>query len=278
MQGFSEEEIMRYARHIILKDVGGPGQRKLKDASVFVIGAGGLGSPVLLYLAAAGVGRIGIVDNDVVDLTNLQRQIAHGTPDVGRPKVASAAETIERINPHVEVQTHETLLTKDNAFDLIDGYDIVVDGVDNFPARYLVNDACVMKKKTLVEAGMLQFMGLLLTIKGGETACYRCVFEEPPPPGTVPSCQEAGVLGAVAGVMGTLQATEVLKLITGAGEPMTNRMLQFDALAMTFYEVKVNKRRDCPVCGDNPAITELIEYERVCRTLAGGSQAGERCT
>lgn len=278
MQGFSEEEIIRYARHIILQEVGGPGQRKIKDASALVVGAGGIGSPVLLYLAAAGVGRIGIIDNDVVDLTNLQRQIVHGTPDLDRPKTESAAEAIARINPHVAVEKHQATLTKDNALDLVGDYDIIVDGCDNFPTRYLVNDACVMKKKPLVEAGMLQFTGLLMTIQGGETACYRCVFEEPPPPGTVPSCAEAGVLGAVAGVIGTLQATEVLKLITGAGEPLTNRMLQFDALALAFYEVKVTRRVECPVCGESPTITELIEYERICRTPQGGPQAGGRRT
>lgn len=278
MKDFTEEEVVRYARHIILQQVGGPGQRKLRDASVLVVGAGGLGSPVLVYLAAAGVGRIGIVDNDVVDLTNLQRQIVHSTPDLGRPKVASAAETIERLNPHVKVDQHETLLSKDNALDLVDGYDVIVDGCDNFPTRYLVNDACVMKRKLLVEAGMLQFMGLLMTIKGGETACYRCVFEEPPPPGTVPSCAEAGVLGAVPGVIGSLQATEVLKLITGIGEPLFNRMLQFDALGLAFYEVKVSRRDDCPVCGKTPTITELVEYERVCRTPGRGTEAGDRCT
>ncbi len=278
MQGFSEEEIVRYARHIILQQIGGAGQRKLKDASVLVVGAGGLGSPVLVYLAAAGVGRIGVIDNDVVDLTNLQRQIVHGTPDLDRPKTRSAAETIGRLNPHVQVDEHELLLSKDNALDLIDDYDVIVDGCDNFPTRYLVNDACVMKKKLLVEAGMLQFMGLLMTIDGGRTACYRCVFEEPPPPGTVPSCAEAGVLGAVPGVIGSLQATEVLKLITGVGEPLFDRMLQFDALALAFYEVKVSRRSDCPVCGDNPRITELIEYERVCRTPQGGPEAGGRCT
>lgn len=278
MQGFSEEEIVRYARHIILQQVGGSGQRRLSEASVFVVGAGGLGSPVLMYLAAAGVGRLGVVDSDTVDLTNLQRQIVHGTPDLGRGKVVSAAEAIERLNPHVAVDQHEGMLSKDNVLGLIDDYDIVVDGCDNFPTRYLVNDACVMRRKPLVEAGILQFMGLIMTIKGGETACYRCVFEEPPPPGTVPSCQEAGVLGAVAGVIGTLQATEVLKLITGIGETLTNRMLQFDALGMSFYEVKVARRNDCPVCGASPTITELVEYERVCRTPDGETAPGTRCT
>jgi adenylyltransferase/sulfurtransferase len=225
---------------------------------------------VLLYLAAAGVGRIGVVDNDVVDLTNLQRQVVHGTPDIGRPKVDVAAESVNRINPHVQVSRYHTLLSKDNVLELIEPYDIVVDGCDNFPTRYLVNDACVMRGKKLVEAGILQFTGLLMTVLGQETACYRCVFPEPPAPGTVPSCQQAGVLGAVPGVLGSLQASEVLKLVTGVGSPLTNRLLQFDALAPAFYEVKVDRRADCPVCGKNPTITELVEYEDPRRRPAGG--------
>ncbi len=229
MFDLTEEEIQRYSRHIILPEVGGAGQQKLKQASVLVVGAGGLGSPVLLYLAAAGVGRIGIIEDDVVDVTNLQRQILHTTPDVGQPKVKSASETMKQINPLVEIDVYHERLTKENIFPLLEKYDVVVDGVDNFPTRYLINDACVMKGKTLIEGGILRFMGLIMSIRGGETACYRCVYEEPPPPGTVPSCAEAGILGAVAGVMGTLQATEVLKILTGVGKPLYNRMLQFDA-------------------------------------------------
>lgn len=266
MFNLSDEEILRYSRHIILTEVGGAGQQKLKDASVLVVGAGGLGSPVLLYLTAAGIGRIGVIEDDVVDVTNLQRQIIHCTPDVDKPKVKSAEETMKQINPHVEVDVYHERLTKDNIFSIIDKYDIIVDGVDNFPTRYLINDACVIRKKTLVEGGILRFMGLIMSISGGETACYRCVFEEPPPPGTVPTCAEAGVLGAVAGVVGTLQATEVLKIITGVGTPLFNRLLQFDAEELRFHEVKAQRNPKCPVCGDQPTITELIEYTYACET------------
>jgi adenylyltransferase/sulfurtransferase len=262
----SEEEIERYSRHIILPELGGTGQQKLKDAKVLVVGAGGLGSPVLLYLAAAGVGTIGVIEDDVVDLTNLQRQVLHSTADVGKPKVISAGETMAQINPHVEVDVYHQRLTKENIFDVIGKYDVVVDGVDNFPTRYLINDACVMTGKTLVEGGILRFMGLIMSIHGGETACYRCVFEEPPPPGTVPSCAEAGVLGAVAGVIGTMQATEVLKIITGVGRPLYNRLLQFDAEELRFHEVKARRNPKCPVCGENPTITELVEYAYACET------------
>ena len=268
MFNLSDEEIERYSRHIILSEVGGAGQQKLKEASVLVVGAGGLGSPVLLYLAAAGVGRIGVIEDDVVDVTNLQRQVLHSTSDVGRPKVVSASETMQQINPHVEVDVYQQRLTKDNVLDLVDKYDVIVDGVDNFPTRYLLNDACVMKKKILIEGGILRFMGLIMSIHGGETACYRCVFEEPPPPGTVPSCAEAGVLGAVAGVVGTIQATEVLKILTGIGEPLYNRLLQFDAEEMRFHEVKAKRNPKCPVCGENPTITELVEYGYACETQA----------
>jgi len=267
----SEEEILRYSRHIILSEVGGAGQQKLKNARVLVVGAGGLGSPVLLYLAAAGIGRIGVIEDDVVDVTNLQRQIIHTTADVTKPKVVSASETMKSINPHVEVDVYHERLTKDNIFSLLENYDIVVDGVDNFPTRYLINDACVMKKKVLIEGGILRFMGLIMSIKGGETACYRCVFEEPPPPGTVPSCAEAGILGAVAGVVGTLQATEVLKIVTGVGEPLYNRLVQFDAEELRFHEVKARRNPKCPVCGENPTITELIEYDYTCQIQAPGS-------
>lgn len=268
MFNLTEEEIERYSRHIILPEVGGAGQQKLKEASVLVVGAGGLGSPVLLYLTAAGIGRIGVIEDDVVDLTNLQRQVVHTTGDVGKPKVTSASETMKQINPHVQVDTYQERLNKDNILALIEKYDIIVDGVDNFPTRYLINDACVMKKKVLIEAGILRFMGLLMSIKGGETACYRCVYQEPPPPGTVPSCAEAGILGAVAGVLGTLQATEVLKIVTGVGEPMYNRLLQFDAEELRFHEVNARRNPKCPVCGENPTITELIEYDHTCEIQA----------
>ncbi len=268
MFNLSEEEIERYSRHIILPEVGGGGQQKLKQSSVLVIGAGGLGSPALLYLTAAGVGRIGVIEDDVVDLTNLQRQVLHATPDVGKAKAKSASETMQRLNPHVEIDIHQHRLTKNNIFDIIESYDVIVDGVDNFPTRYLLNDACVMKNKTLVEGGILRFMGLIMSIRGGDTACYRCVFEEPPPPGTVPSCAEAGVLGAVAGVVGTLQATEVLKILTGIGKPLYNRLLQFDAEELRFHEVKAKRNPGCPVCGKKPSITELVEYDYACETQA----------
>jgi len=260
----TEEEIERYSRHIILKDLGGTGQQKIKDAKVLVVGAGGLGSPAAFYLAAAGVGTLGLVDSDHVDLTNLQRQILHTTEDTGRPKVDSAREKLEAMNPNVEVKTYNQYLNKDNVEAIIADYDIIVDGVDNFPTRYLLNDACVMAGKPLVEAGILQFSGQLTTIMPGEGPCYRCIFAEPPKEGAIPSCQEAGVLGAIAGTIGTLQATEVLKLITGIGRPLVGRMLVYDAKDLSFREVEVKKSDNCDVCGDNPVITELMEYELSC--------------
>ncbi|MTI61791.1 MAG: sulfur carrier protein ThiS [Firmicutes bacterium] len=261
---FSEEEIERYSRHIILQDIGGTGQQKIKEASVLVVGAGGLGSPVSFYLAAAGVGKLGIVDSDVVDRSNLQRQILHTSDDVDRPKVESAEEKLEKINPHVEVVTYNTYLNKDNIEEIIRDYDIIVDGVDNFPTRYLLNDACVMNDKILVEAGILRFEGQVMTIHPGEGPCYRCVFTSPPEEGTIPSCQEAGVLGAIAGTIGTIQATEVLKLITCVGSPLKNNILIYDAKEMDFRKVEIKKNPDCPVCGKNPTITELLEYEISC--------------
>jgi adenylyltransferase/sulfurtransferase len=260
----TEEEIERYSRHIILKDLGGTGQQKIKDAKVLVVGAGGLGSPAAFYLAAAGVGTLGLVDSDHVDLTNLQRQILHTTEDTGRPKVDSAREKLEAMNPNVEVKTYNQYLNKDNVEAIIADYDIIVDGVDNFPTRYLLNDACVMAGKPLVEAGIMQFSGQLTTIMPGEGPCYRCIFAEPPKEGAIPSCQEAGVLGAIAGTIGTLQATEVLKLITGIGRPLVGRMLVYDAKDLSFREVEVKKSDNCDVCGDNPVITELMEYELSC--------------
>ncbi|TDO84323.1 adenylyltransferase/sulfurtransferase [Halanaerobium saccharolyticum] len=260
----TEEEIERYSRHIILKDLGGTGQQKIKDAKVLVVGAGGLGSPAAFYLAAAGVGTLGLVDSDHVDLTNLQRQILHTTEDTGRPKVESAREKLEAMNPNVDVKTYNQYLNKDNVEAIIADYDIIVDGVDNFPTRYLLNDACVMAGKPLVEAGILQFSGQLTTIMPGEGPCYRCIFAEPPKEGAIPSCQEAGVLGAIAGTIGTLQATEVLKLITGIGRPLVGRMLVYDAKDLSFREVEVKKSDNCDVCGDNPVITELMEYELSC--------------
>jgi adenylyltransferase/sulfurtransferase len=260
----TDEEIRRYSRHILLADVGGRGQVKLKDASVLVVGAGGLGSPVALYLAAAGIGRLGLIDGDVVEVSNLQRQILHETPDMGRPKVESAAERLVRLNPHVQVETHRKRLTAANAREIIAAYDVIVGGVDNFPTRYLLNDACVLAKKPLVEAGILRYDGMVMTIKPGEGPCYRCIFPEPPAPGSVPTCSEAGVLGALAGVIGSLQAFEVLKLILGIGEPLVGRLLMFEGLNGRFREVEWERNPKCPACGEQPTITELKEYELVC--------------
>jgi molybdopterin/thiamine biosynthesis adenylyltransferase len=263
-QRLTDEEIQRYSRHILLPEVGGRGQVKLKQASVMVAGAGGLGSPVALYLAAAGVGRLGLVDMDVVDTSNLQRQVIHDTPSVGKLKVHSAAARIHQLNPNVLVEPHATRVDASNVMALVQAYDIVVNGVDNFPARYLLNDACVMAKRPLVEAGMLKYDGMLMTIKPGEGPCYRCLYPHPPTPGSVPSCSEAGVLGALGGVMGSLQAFEVLKLILGIGEPLVGRVLMFEGLTGRFSEISWNRNRQCPVCGDQPTITALQEYRIEC--------------
>lgn len=272
---FSEEEIERYSRHIILPEISGQGQQKIKEASVLVVGAGGLGSPVAYYLAAAGVGRLGIIDSDLVDLSNLQRQILHTTADLDRPKVESAREKLQAINPNIEIITYNQYLNKDNVLEIIESFDLVVDGVDNFPTRYLLNDACVMKNKPLVEAGILRFDGQIMTIKPGEGPCYRCIFTRPPAEGTIPSCQEAGVLGAIAGTIGTLQATEALKIITGVGKPLIGRLLIYDAKELSFREVEIRRNPDCPVCGDNPTITELIEYELSCELHQQTEEAGD---
>ncbi len=258
---FTDEQIHRYSRHIILPEVGGKGQKKLLQARVLVVGAGGLGCPVGYYLAAAGVGTIAMVDNDTVELSNLQRQIAHSTDRLGMNKADSAKQTFEALNPDVTVIPIKERLSKDNILDIIKDYDIVVDGSDNFPTRYLVNDACVLAGKPLVSGAILRFEGQLTTILPGEGHCYRCLFEEPPPPGLVPSCQEAGVIGALPGVIGAMQAMEVIKLIIGMGEPMKNQLLIYNALQCSFRKVKVPRRADCPVCGDNPTITELQDYE-----------------
>ena len=260
----SEEEIERYSRHIILKELGGAGQQKIKDASILVAGTGGLGSPTAFYLAAAGVGKLGLVDSDVVDLSNLQRQILHSTPDVDRPKVDSAVEKLRALNPGVDIKTYHSYLNKENIFDIIADYDVVVDGVDNFPTRYLINDACVLTDTPLVEAGILRFQGQVMTILPGEGPCYRCVFREPPQEGAVPACREAGVLGAVAGTIGTLEATEALKLVTDIGEPLVGRLLIYDALKTSFREVNIEHDQECPLCGEEPEITELQEYELEC--------------
>jgi adenylyltransferase/sulfurtransferase len=258
------DEILRYSRHLIMPEVALEGQKKLKAARVLAIGAGGLGSPLALYLAAAGVGRLGIVDFDVVDFTNLQRQIIHSTANVGRPKLDSAKERIAEINPYVQVDTFETALTSDNALELFKDYDIIVDGTDNFPTRYLVNDACVLLGKPNVYGSIFRFEGQATVFYAKEGPCYRCLYPEPPPPGLVPSCAEGGVLGVLPGVIGVIQAIETVKLILGKGESLIGRLLLFDALKMKFRELKLRKNPDCPICGANPSVRELIDYEQFC--------------
>jgi adenylyltransferase/sulfurtransferase len=258
---FTEDQLQRYSRHIILPEVGGKGQKKILRAKILIIGAGGLGCPVGYYLAAAGVGTLGIIDNDTVELSNLQRQIAHNTQRLGVFKVDSAKATFEALNPDVRVIGIRERMTKDNIMDFMRDYDVVVDGSDNFPTRYLVNDACVLLKKPLVSGAILRFEGQVTTIVPGEGHCYRCLFEEMPPAGLVPSCQEAGVIGAIPGVVGSLQAIEVFKLILGKGDVLKNTLLIYDALKTTFRRVKVPKNPDCPVCGDHPTITELQDYD-----------------
>jgi molybdopterin/thiamine biosynthesis adenylyltransferase/rhodanese-related sulfurtransferase len=260
----SHEEVQRYSRHLIMPEVGLAGQKKLKAASILLIGAGGLGSPLAMYLAAAGIGRLGLVDYDIVDYTNLQRQIIHGTRDVGRPKLESARERILDINPHVQVECYEVPLTSANALEIIEPYDIVIDGTDNFPTRYLTNDACVLLGKPNIYGSIFRFEGQASVFFAEEGPCYRCLFPEPPPPGLVPSCAEGGVLGVLPGTIGAIQATEAIKLIIGRGEPLIGRLLLYDALGMTFDEVYLRKNPDCPVCGPNPTITELIDYEQFC--------------
>ncbi|MBF0338542.1 MAG: molybdopterin-synthase adenylyltransferase MoeB [Nitrospirae bacterium] len=257
---FTEDQILRYSRHIILPEVGGKGQAKIAAAKVFLVGAGGLGSPVGYFLTAAGVGRIAIIDDDHVELSNLQRQIAHSTKTLGMSKVQSAKETFNALNPEVEIVALKQRLTRDNILELIKDYDIVVDGSDNFPTRYLVNDACVMAGKPLVSGAVLRFEGQVTTILPKQGHCYRCLFEEMPPPGLVPSCQEAGVLGVLPGIVGGLQAMEVLKLIIGKGDVLRETLLIIDALKTTFRKVRVPKNPQCPVCSENPTITELQDY------------------
>jgi molybdopterin/thiamine biosynthesis adenylyltransferase/rhodanese-related sulfurtransferase len=260
----TNEEILRYSRHLIMPEVGMEGQLKLKAAKVLCIGAGGLGSPLALYLAAAGVGTLGMVDFDVVDFTNLQRQIIHSTADVGRSKLQSAAEKVRAMNPEVELRTFETRLTSQNALELFRDFDIVVDGTDNFATRYLVNDACVLTGKPNVYGSIFRFEGQVSVFATENGPCYRCVYPEPPPPGLVPSCAEGGVLGVLPGLVGVMQATEAIKLILGVGEPLIGRLLLVDALAMKFRELKLRKDPDCPVCGQHRTITKLIDYEQFC--------------
>jgi molybdopterin/thiamine biosynthesis adenylyltransferase/rhodanese-related sulfurtransferase len=271
----SKEEILRYSRHLIMPEVGMDGQTRLKAAKVLCIGAGGLGSPLALYLAAAGVGTLGVVDFDVVDFTNLQRQIIHTTADVGRPKLDSAAEKIKAINPYVEVRPFETRLTSANALDLFRQFDIVVDGTDNFPTRYLVNDACVLTGKPNVYGSIFRFEGQVSVFATEAGPCYRCLYPEPPPPGLVPSCAEGGVLGILPGLIGVMQATEAIKLILGKGEPLIGRLLLVDALGMKFRELKLRKNPDCPVCGKNRTITELIDYNQFCGIRGEEKPVGE---
>jgi molybdopterin/thiamine biosynthesis adenylyltransferase/rhodanese-related sulfurtransferase len=260
----SNDEILRYSRHLIMPEVGMEGQQKLKAAKVLCIGAGGLGSPLALYLTAAGVGTLGIVDFDVVDYTNLQRQIIHSTADVGRKKLDSAAEKLKAINPYINLRTFDTKLTSANALELFREFDIIADGTDNFPTRYLVNDACVLTGKPNVYGSIFRFEGQASVFATEEGPCYRCLYPEPPPPGLVPSCAEGGVLGILPGLVGVIQATETIKLILGQGDPLIGRLLLVDALGMKFRELKLRKSPDCPVCGTNPTVTQLIDYNEFC--------------
>lgn len=259
---FTNEQLERYSRHIILKEVGVKGQKKLLNASVLIIGAGGLGAPAAMYLAAAGVGHIGIVDADEVDLSNLQRQIIHSTADIGKAKVKSAKESMLAINPDIKVDTYRTFVTSENIMELLKDYDFIIDGTDNFPAKFLINDACVMAKKPFSHAGIIRFQGQLMTYIPGEGPCYRCVFKNPPPKDAVPTCKQAGVIGAMGGVIGSLQAMEAVKYIIGQGDLLTGRLLTYDALKMQFRTVPLPKDCHCAVCGENPTITELIDYEQ----------------
>jgi len=260
----SKEEIQRYSRHLIMPEVGMEGQLKLKRAKVLCIGTGGLGAPLGLYLAAAGVGRIGLVDFDVVDFTNLQRQVLFGTSDVGRPKITAAADRLRNLNPEIRIDAIEARLTSENALDLFADYDIIVDGTDNFPTRYLVNDACVLLGKPNVYGSIFRFEGQITVFGYPDGPCYRCLYPEPPPPGLVPSCAEGGVLGVLPGIVGTIQAAETLKLIIGKGQPLVGRLLLLDALGMKFRELKLRKNPDCPVCGTHRTVTKLIDYAEFC--------------
>ena len=266
------DEVRRYSRHLIIPDVGMTGQKRLKNAKVLCVGAGGLGSPALLYLAAAGVGTLGIVDFDVVDESNLQRQIIHGQSDVGRPKAESARDSIREINPNVTVIVHEERLDSDNAMQIFSGYDLIVDGTDNFATRYLVNDACVLLGKPYVWGSIYRFDGQASVFWAEHGPCYRCLYPEPPPPGMVPSCAEGGVLGVLCGSIGSIQVTEAIKVITGIGEPLVGRLMIYDALEMTYRSVKVRKDPECPVCGKNPTVTELIDYEEFCGVVSEEAQ------
>ena len=260
---FTNEQLERYSRHIILKEIGAKGQKKLLNAKVLIIGAGGLGAPTAMYLAAAGVGTIGIADADEVDLSNLQRQIIHATKDLGKPKVQSAKETMNDLNPDVTVNTYHTFVTSGNIREIIRDYDFIIDGTDNFPAKFLINDACVMEKKPFSHAGIIRFKGQLMTYVPGEGPCYRCVFRDPPPKDAVPTCKQAGVVGAMGGVIGSLQAMEAIKFIVGKGQLLTGHLLTYDALTMEFRKIKLpHHTENCPICGTHPTITQLIDYEQ----------------
>ena len=261
---FTDEQIERYSRHIILPEVGGSGQQKMLDARVLLLGAGGLGSPAAYYLAAAGIGNLGIVDFDQVDLSNLQRQIIHSTERIGMLKTESAKKTIQALNPDVNVTLYNEKMDSNNIMSLIKDYDYVVDGSDNFPTRYLVNDACVMKNKTLIHGSIFRFEGQVTVFKPGDGPCYRCLYPEPPPPGMVPNCQEGGVLGVLAGVIGNLQVVEVLKLILGIGKPLVGKLLIYDALNTEFRSLRLRRDANCPICGEKPTIKELVDYEEFC--------------
>ena len=261
---FTDEQIERYSRHIILPEVGGSGQQKMLEARVLLLGAGGLGSPAAYYLAAAGIGNLGIVDFDRVDLSNLQRQIIHSTERIGMLKTESAKKTIEALNPDVNISLYNERLDSSNIMNLIEGYDYIVDGSDNFPTRYLVNDACIMRNKTLIHGSIYRFEGQVTVFKPGDGPCYRCLYPEPPPPGMVPNCQEGGVLGVLAGVIGNLQVVEVLKLVLGIGKTLVGKLLIYDALNTEFRNLRLRKDANCPICSEKPTIKELVDYEEFC--------------
>jgi adenylyltransferase/sulfurtransferase len=271
----THDEIRRYSRHLLIPEVGLEGQRRLKDARVLVVGAGGLGSPVAMYLAAAGIGTLGLVDFDVVDFSNLQRQILHATPDVGRPKLESARARLAGLNPGISIRTHQARLDSTNALEILSEYDVIVDGTDNFPTRYLINDACVLLGKPNVYGSVFRFEGQASVFATKDGPCYRCLYPEPPPPGLVPSCAEGGVLGVVPGIIGTIQATETIKLIIGAGETLAGRVLLLDALRMRLREIRLKKDADCPVCGSRPTIRALIDYEQFCGGVGSTATAPE---
>ena len=261
---FTDEQIERYSRHIILPEVGGSGQQKMLEARILLLGAGGLGSPAAYYLAAAGIGNLGIVDFDRVDLSNLQRQIIHSTERIGMLKTESAKKTIEALNPDVNISLYNERLDSSNIMNLIEGYDYIVDGSDNFPTRYLVNDACIMRNKTLIHGSIYRFEGQVTVFKPGDGPCYRCLYPEPPPPGMVPNCQEGGVLGVLAGVIGNLQVVEVLKLVLGIGKTLVGKLIIYDALNTEFRNLRLRKDKNCPICSEKPTIKELVDYEEFC--------------